>query len=370
MYDFVGYTADNGRVYISIILLSQSQSQNSSAIQWLFGWEFLGAPTDRELDNGYCVVDGAARYNVPGRVADYPLGRSGTGRYQVASGSFTVFHDANGYRTVAVDGHLVGYSGAYSALSSVGIATLPRIPKPPSAPGAPSLSLQAGSGPSSRTVNASWSAPSDNGGSSITGYNLQVATDSGFTANVSTYALTSASMSITLPAYSTAYYFRAQAKNSIGTGPFGSSANITTGADVPAAPTIGAMSAVGPVSAAVSWSAPSTNNGSALTGYDVQWAADSGFTTGVVTQAVGTSASPYTLTGLNPATTYYVRVRAKNSIGASAWSGSLSFLTLPSVHVPNAGLTAWVDAIVYIESGGAWVPVQIKTPSTDGTAWV
>jgi hypothetical protein len=368
MPTFYGATVDNGRVYITVTLNSQSQATNTSQISWAFGWDFLGTPSDRELDNGYVVIDGTARYNVPGRVRDYPLGRSGTGLYQVASGTFTVGHDANGYHTVTVDGHLQGYPSAYSTLTSVGLYALPRIPKPPGAPGAPGLSLAASSGPNSRTINVNIPFPADNGGSAVTSFRIQFATDSAFTNVTSDY--TTGYGTSAVGNYATTYYVRAWAINAIGTGPVSTTSSITTGADIPAAPTIGAMSAIGPVSAAVSWSAPSTNNGSALTGYDVQWAADSAFTTGVVTQAVGTSASPYTMTGLNPATTYYVRVRAKNSIGASAWSGSLSFLTLPSVHVPNAGLTAWVDAIVYIESGGAWVPVQIKTPKADGTAWV
>jgi hypothetical protein len=372
MTTFYGTTIDNGRVYITATLAGQSQSGNYSTIQWYFGWDFLGAPSDRELDNGLATLDGTARYNVPGRVRDYPLGTSGTGLYQVASGSYIVGHDANGYHTTTVSGHLTGYSGANSTMSTQSM-TLPRIPKAPSTPGTPALSLAASSGPSSRTINAAWSAPSDNGGVSVGGYAYQVAADAGFTSLVANYVTSgAASASATVPAYATPYYVRVAAVNSIGQGPWSATASITTGADVPTAPAIGAVSAIGPINADVSWSAPSSNNGSALTGYDVQWTTDSTFATGLVTSAVGTSASPYTMTSLNPATTYYVRVRANNAIGASGWSGSLSFLTLPSVHVPNAGGTAWVDAIVYMADASAtnWVPVQIKTPSSDGTAWV
>jgi hypothetical protein len=371
MTTFYGNTSDNGRVYITAQVASQNQAGNSSVIQWYFGWDYLGSPSDRQLDNGLATLDGSARYNVPGRVRDYPTGHTGTGLYQVASGSYTVFHDADGYHTTTVSGHLTGYSGAVSTMSTQNLV-LPRIPKVADAPGTPSLSLAASSGPNSRNITATWSAPADNGGSGIVGYTVQCATDPAFSVNLATYTVTGTSANWTANLYATTHYVRVLARNGIGSSAYSGQATITTGADVPTAPTIGTASAVGPVSAAVSWSPPSTNNGSALTGYDVQWAQDSAFTSGVTSAAVGTSASPYTITGLNPATTYYARVRAKNAIGASPWSDSLSFLTLPSVHVPNAGGTAWADAIVYMPdaTGTSWVPAQVKTPNTiDGTTW-
>jgi hypothetical protein len=369
MPTFYGSTVDNGRVYITVTLAGQSQSGNSSTISWAFGWDFLGAPSDRELDAGLATIDGTARYNVTGRVRDYPLGRSGTGLYQVASGSYTVGHDAAGNHTTTVSGHLTGYPSAVSTMSTQSYV-LPRIPKVPSAPGTPSLSLAAPSGPSSLTINGSWSAPGDNGGAGITGYAYQVASDSGFTSLVANYVTSgAASASATVPAFATTYYVRAAAENPIGQGAWSTTASITTGADVPTAPTIGAASAVGPLGATVAWVAPSTDSGSAVTGYTMQVATDAAFSSVVQTHAALPGYS-YAITGLTPSTTYYVRVSAQNAIGSGPASGSVSFLTLPSVHVPNMGGTAWVDAEVYIASGGQWVPAQIRTPSSDGTAWV
>lgn len=368
MTTYYGETVDNGRVYITVNVASQNQSTNTSVIQWYFGWDYLGSPSDRELDAGLATIDGTARYNVPGRVRDYPTGHTGTGLYQVASGSYTVGHDASGYHTTSVSGHLTGYPSAVSALDTQYLA-LPRIPKAPSALGAPSLGLSASSGPSSKTINASWSGPADNGGSGVTGYNVQVATDSGFGTVIGNYVTTGPSATVSVPNYATTYYVRAQAVNAIGAGAWGGGTGITTGADVPSAPTIGAASAIGPLGATVAWSAPSTNNGSAVTGYTVQVATDSAFASVIQTHA-GLSASPYAITGLDPSTTYYARVSAQNAIGSSAYSGSVSFQTLPSVRVRNTAGTAWVDAIVYTVSGGQWVPAQVKTPSTDGTAWV
>jgi hypothetical protein len=361
-----GSVIDNGDVYITVTLSSQSQSGNTSTISWAFGWNFLGSPTDRELNNGLATIDGVARYNVSGRVRDYPLGSDGIRRYQVASGSYTVAHDSAGNHTVTASGHLEGNTNL-STLGTKSLA-LPRIPKAPGAPSTPTLSLSAASGTSSRTVNLSWSAPSDNGGSGVTGYVVERATSPGMTADVVTYSVTGTSTSITEPDYATAYYYRVSAKNAIGTGGYGPAANITTGAAVPDAPTIGAASAIGPLGATVAWAAPANTNGSAITGYTLQVATDSAFAS--VVQTASPTASPYAITGLTPASTYYARVAAKNAIGTSAYSASVSFLTLPSVHVPSADGTAWVDAIVYMVSGTSWVPMQIKTPSSDGTTWV
>jgi hypothetical protein len=161
---------------------------------------------------------------------------------------------------------------------------------------------------------------------------------------------------------------RAWAVNGIGTGPVSGTASIKTGADVPPGPGIGAISAIRPDSAAVAWSPPASN-GSPITGYTVQCATDSGFTH-IVSSHGGITGTSYTITGLSPLTTYYVRVSATNGVGTGPYSNVDQFQTLPSVLVPSADGTAWVNAAVYLASGGQWVPAAMKTPSTDGTAWV
>lgn len=76
----------------------------------------------------------------------------------------------------------------------------------------------------------------------------------------------------------------------------------------------------------VGWTAPN-NNGSSITGYDIQYATNSGFT-GATT--LTDTASPLAITGLTPGTTYYVRVRAKNAVGAGPYSATVTQLTLPA----------------------------------------
>ena len=69
-------------------------------------------------------------------------------------------------------------------------------------------------------------------------------------------------------------------------------------------------------SLAVSWTAPASDGGSAITGYKVQWkeAADSWDTPADVSEATVTATS-HTITGLTDGTEYSVRVLAINDVG-------------------------------------------------------
>ena len=71
-------------------------------------------------------------------------------------------------------------------------------------------------------------------------------------------------------------------------------------------------------SLSVSWDAPSSDGGSAVTGYKVQWkeAADSWDTAADVSEATATETS-HTITGLTEGTEYSVRVLAINDVGES-----------------------------------------------------
>lgn len=82
----------------------------------------------------------------------------------------------------------------------------------------------------------------------------------------------------------------------------------------------------------VTWAAPSNNNGSAPSRYQVQYARNSGFTTGV-SSAYTTSRSHTANTSAG--TTYWVRVRAENAAGWSAWSSSRSFTTNSAPSAPG-----------------------------------
>ena len=71
-----------------------------------------------------------------------------------------------------------------------------------------------------------------------------------------------------------------------------------------------------------------TDNAPSETGFTIQRATNSAFTTGLTTITLnGANQTFYTNTGRAPNTTYYYRVRAFNALGVSAWSTIASAFT-------------------------------------------
>ncbi|XP_018592874.1 fibronectin type-III domain-containing protein 3A-like isoform X1 [Scleropages formosus] len=130
-----------------------------------------------------------------------------------------------------------------------------------------------------------------------------------------------------LPA--TAYYCRVQAVNSVGAGPFGDVAMVTTPPSVPAAvrsvAVVGedalAESLAGPASClALRWEEP-CSHGAEIIGYNIDFGEQ-------VPISVGKT-NHYILENLQPDTTYRVRVQAINGIGVGPFSASLKARTRP-----------------------------------------
>lgn len=106
-----------------------------------------------------------------------------------------------------------------------------------------------------------------------------------------------------------------------------------------------------------------TDGGSAITGWEIQYATDAAFTQNVKTwNSSGTS----TITGLLPGTRYYFRARGFNGVGAGAYSATVSATTLTSLYVSDG--TDWGTAQVLVSDGTSWVSVPLQY--SDGTAWL
>ncbi|MEU7905896.1 fibronectin type III domain-containing protein [Actinoplanes sp. NPDC049118] len=274
------------------------------------------------------------------------------------SKSFSAGIDYDGGPTYSYSASLSGaYNGAKPTHSRS--ITLPRRPaSAPSTPGAPTVGSIG-----STTATATWSTPASNG-ASLTNVNGQVSRNSAFTSLVTTWSTGWAnSRALSGLPKGTTLYVRIQAKNSVGWSAWSAARQFETQSTAASAPTLGAITGIGPQSATLAWAAPSDDGGETITGHHVQTAKDAGFTDGATT--ISRSASPATLTGLLPGTTYYVRVRAVTAYGAGAWSAVRSFTTLSGVRIGNG--TAWVPALIYVGTGTQWVLATVKVGN--GTGW-
>ena len=175
-----------------------------------------------------------------------------------------------------------------------------------------------------------WSAPASNG-ASITDYDIQYSSDSGATWtewDPTTTSTSSIFVLTVLPGGQTVA-LQVRAENSAGAGPWSPSSDsyaVPKRAPDKPAPRL----TPGNQSLGVSWTAPESN-GEPITDYDVRHSLD-GATWTELPDNTPSTARTATITGLTNGYTYFVQVRATNSLGDSAWSDSV----LQKVGVPDA----------------------------------
>ena len=150
-------------------------------------------------------------------------------------------------------------------------------------------------------------------------------------------------------ARATLYFYTARAHNAVGWSGWaamGTFYTLATALDPLPAPTIGAITQD---SGFISWPAPN-NGGSGITNYTLQVSSSGGFTTGVQTLTVNGNSA--TVSGLDPATLYYARIRANNAVGSGAFSASSTFTTEAGFRVKVNGV--WYQAKVWVKVAGVW----------------
>lgn len=232
--------------------------------------------------------------------------------------TITGLYSANTYYVWIRAHNSVGWSDWSSASS--GAQTTSTVPASPSAPNGWS---------DSGMVTLEWAEPADNG-TYITGYTVQQSSSpSGTFTNVAAGTCTSPplgstpSCTVTGLTNGSTYYFRLQARNAVGAGPFSPSSTGLTPAGVPGAP--GTPTGTGGVNLInVSWGAAAPN-GSAVAEYvvEVSTSASSGFTTastGTCANSVQAPSLSCYISGLSEGTVYYVRVKAHNGPGDGPYS--------------------------------------------------
>ena len=187
-------------------------------------------------------------------------------------------------------------------------------------------------------VNLSWTAPADDGGSTVTGYLIEVSSDGRAYGTLEDEHPTTSYQHTGLNAGSTRYY-RVSAINSVDTGPPSTVVSATT-LDVPGPPRQLNATPVGHTQINLSWTAPASDGGSPVTGYGIRASSDAGQTwTELVGNTLSTTTS-FSHTGLTAGTTWHYRVWAVNGIGAGPLSAVASTTTGATVPDPPTDLEA------------------------------
>ena len=183
----------------------------------------------------------------------------------------------------------------------------------PSTPGAPILRRRGSGG-----INASWRAPNANG-SPITAYQLQYKLSSAAGWTTASSTITGTNYTVTGLTIGSTYDFRVRARNVGGWSQYSDTSSLAT-ASSPGAPTWGNFTTA-TRSLTLRWTAPSSNGGSAVTGYEIEYRRG---TSGSWTDGPdpGANATSRTISSLNPNTTYQFRIRAVNSVGSGTWSAN------------------------------------------------
>ena len=181
------------------------------------------------------------------------------------------------------------------------------------------------------TASVPFTGPADFGDAAISSYTVTPSPST----SPATFSNASSPIAVTGLTANTTYTFTVTATNSYGTSNASSASNSITTATTPGAPT--SVTAVGTGvdgQALVSWTAPASNGGSAITDYTVQYSSNSGSSWTTFSDGTSTSTSA-TVTGLTTGTAYIFRVAAVNVIGTGSYSTASSSFT-PVSNDPGA----------------------------------
>ena len=237
------------------------------------------------------------------------------------------------YRVRAISG------AGPSAWSNVDHATTDDL----TVPGAPrSLTVSPNGLKGSTELRLSWAAPVDSGGSPITGYRIERAVVRGgaWIIHVASTGSATTTYLDTGLAPNTTRFYRVRALNAQGHGDPSNVAEGTTNAARPGQPGNLRARATGPTSITLAWERPASDGGERITGYTIRRSGSKDGPWITIVRNTGSTATTFTNTGLQPATSYWYQVAAINRVGPGQWSFQASTSTYAQAPGAPVGLTA------------------------------
>jgi FtsP/CotA-like multicopper oxidase with cupredoxin domain len=233
-----------------------------------------------------------------------PNAYSGQTFYYRVYANNTVGSTVPGYPTLTAD-------SSFSNTAAVG------VPQPPAAPSNLTATLL-----SATQVRLNWADNSNN----ETSFTIQRGVNGGSFNPLATVGANTTTYTDATVASSNTYAYRVAAVNGAGTSAFAGPVTITVSA--PAAPSnftaVAARGNGNNDNVTLTW----TDNSNNETGFTIQRATNSAFTTGLNTATVGANVTTLTQTGLARNTNYYYRIQATNPVGSSAQVNAAPFPVL------------------------------------------
>nr|WP_269204660.1 fibronectin type III domain-containing protein [Motilibacter deserti] len=186
------------------------------------------------------------------------------------------------------------------------------------------------------SVTLTWSAPSDTGGQDITKYEITPYVNGVAQPTVTT---DTADTTFTVPGLTngTAYTFTVAAVTTSGTGAASEPSQPLTPLGRPSSPRDVELTP-GNRSAVVTFTAPATDGGSPITGYEYSWREEEVSPLSVTTLPDGRLRG--TITGLTNGTPYRIFIRALNAVGAGLWATGGEEPVVPAAPAAPGAVTA------------------------------
>lgn len=358
-----GNTKERGDISTGSFVLSGSQSDRSPALRIKSGAEgvLFYSTSDKAYAsiNSCCYFSNAYTQNPATSVIT-------TGG--ATDGSYAMFVRMNDLAAGASEEFTWFYAaGALADLnavtSAVAAAAAPAVPT---------------GEPGNEQVTLTWTEPTS--ADPIVGYRIYQSTNGSSFDSGTDQLGTGLTRTITGLTNGTTYYYKVAALT--GTSPYTAGTPSASSAAIIPRTVPGAPTAVTPTrqnsQVSLSWTAPASNGGSAITDYKIEYSSDSGSNWTEFTRSASTSTSA-TVSGLSNGTAYVFRVTAKNVAGYGAASASSASSTpvppyaitlavdqssITAGQTVTATITTYIsDGVLYSDYGGAAPTISVSTDS-------